>query len=462
MRYQPFTGVVPTGRSLWLHALAVEQSGRVSDSADLRQNMCLLPAGERAVGHAPPGLIRVLQKSMVSFSGATSSHAAFRPSVDITRDRQDGFSSLCDILHRGWPKGASQAIMPLRRVRRRAGRNLRSSSPCMAPRPLVRRHQAFQSGALQWHDGRPSCLHRAANVAVRRGLRAGADASGSRQQVCHSTRPPAARTRERGAASEKQQIGANRDDLRCHLQEFQLSLAAPVSEANVPHALPVILATHASMVGGRAPESAPCRRPRRCSGRFRRRTQRSVTQALRHTHTHTFAPPHVRCIHTCRSSHLEGGRHLMLGGINNEFNMHVSDGAVIGPHVSSDHAPGARASGVTLWMSELGVHCSSTFFAMGPSRVGRFAQRSTSLDHVLTSWLEVRVSDPRNSSDHSLVGAVVASCRMKGRKRRPRFVAIRPLGDGVGDLDARIAGQCRLGASRGNKSTISRHMSSLA
>lgn len=37
---------------------------------------------------------------------------------------------------------------------------------------------------------------------------------------------------------------------------------------------------------------------------------------------------------------------IIMGDTNNEFNMHVSDGAVIGPCVSPSHAPDACASRV--------------------------------------------------------------------------------------------------------------------
>lgn len=71
-------------------------------------------------------------------------------------------------------------------------------------------------------------------------------------------------------------------------------------------------------------------------------------------------------------------------------------------------------------------------------------------------------SGPRNASDHTPVGVALASGRVEGRGRGPRFVALRPLRDGDGDLDANIVAQCRAGVTRGNKPGIAARTDILA
>lgn len=111
----------------------------------------------------------------------------------------------------------------------------------------------------------------------------------------------------------------------------------------------------------------------------------------------------------------------MMRDTNSKLSMHVSDGAVMTSHVTRHPTPDPRASGVGAWISEFGVRRSSTF-----SR------------------------------------GVVVSARPEGWSRRPRFLAIRPLQDDDGDLDAKIGSLCRAGIARGNKSAIAARTDTLA
>lgn len=71
---------------------------------------------------------------------------------------------------------------------------------------------------------------------------------------------------------------------------------------------------------------------------------------------------------------------IVMGDLNCKSNRASTDDRVVGSFVSEARTPDARAQRIVAWMSELGLKCSSTFFASAASRLGRLGQRDTAIN----------------------------------------------------------------------------------